>query len=250
MQTLSHPFSHIAGPAWPGVRILTTTRDGGVSQAPFDALNLGDHVGDDPLAVTRNRAIVQTALPGVPRWLNQVHGVDIHDADFPPGAPAQPADAVVTARRDTVLAILTADCLPVVIADRDATALALAHAGWRGLAAGVLERTVAAVRARAAHGAPLQAWIGPAIGPTAFEVGDDVVRAFDGAALPDAFVPRAGVPGKWWCNLPLLAQRNLQQAGVDIVVQSGLCTVSDNRFFSYRRDGLTGRFATLAWLGF
>lgn len=249
MQTVSLPFPHIAGPAWPGVHMLATTRAGGVSSPPFATLNLGDHVGDAPQSVARNRRVVQEALPGEPCWLSQVHGIDVHDADLDIGDAHSPrADAAVTAVPRRVLAILTADCLPVVIASRDGKALGLAHAGWRGLAAGVLERTVAQVRARASDTCALQAWIGPAIGPAAFEVGEDVVEGFGLDELPGAFVPRAGVPGKWWCNLPLIAQHRLQAAGIGDVAQSGACTLSDERFFSYRRDGRTGRFATFAWL--
>jgi len=240
------PFPSVSGPSWPGVRILTTLRQGGVSTGPYGELNLGDHVGDEPGHVQRNRAILQEAVPGAPLWLRQVHGTVVHEANGPATHHAPEADAAVTDKLDQVLAVLTADCLPVVIVDDAARALGVAHAGWRGLAAGVLEATVAAVRQRAGPGAMLRAWIGPAIGPSAFEVGPDVRDAF--ADMPQAFNPNVATPGKWWADLPWLAQQRLRKAGVVTVVQSGLCTVSDDRFFSYRRDGVTGRFATLAWL--
>lgn len=240
------PFPFIAGPTWPGVRILTTLRQGGVSRDPFGEFNLGDHVCDDPDHVRQNRAILRQAVPAEPCWLRQVHGIVVHDADGAAADVAPQADAAVTARQGRVLAVLTADCLPVVITDHAARTICVAHAGWRGLAAGVLESAVEAVRERAGTDATLRAWLGPAIGPSAFEVGDDVREAFDD--MPGAFEPVAGAPGKWWCNLPWLAGQRLESAGVVTIVQSDLCTVSDQRFYSYRRDGVTGRFATLAWL--
>lgn len=240
------PFPFIVGPAWPGVRVLTTLRQGGVSRNPFGEFNLGDHVGDDLDHVRRNRAILRQAVRAEPCWLRQVHGIVVHDADGAAADDVPQADATVSSRRGRVLAVLTADCLPVVIADQASQALCVAHAGWRGLAAGVLESAVEAVRERAGPHSALRAWLGPAIGPSAFEVGEDVRDAF--ADMPGAFVPIAGKPGKWWCNLPWLAGKRLESAGVVTIVPSGLCTVSDQRFYSYRRDGVTGRFATLAWL--
>src|SRR5690606_16565750 len=218
------PFPFIDGPSWPGIHVLTTLRQGGVSTGPYGEFNLGDHVGDEPGHVERNRAILQEALPGAPRWLKQVHGIIVHDADAPMALQVPQADAAVTARPGQVLAVLTADCLPVVIADDAARVLGVAHAGWRGLAAGGLESTVAAVRRRAGADARLQAWLGPAIGPAAFEVGSDVRDAF--ADMPQAFMPNAAAPGKWWADLPGLAQHRLQKAGVVTIVQSGFCTVS------------------------
>lgn len=239
------------GPAWPGVRLFATTRHGGVSRAPYAALNLGAHVGDTPEAVAENRARLQALLPSSPLWLEQVHGTRVADADREP-EPA-PADAAVTRTPGRVLAIMTADCLPVVIASAETGVLAVAHAGWRGLAAGVLENAIAAMGD--VPGGLLRAWIGPAIGPRAFEVGDEVRVALvrGQAALDDAFAPTgtcdaAGRP-KWRANLPMLAERRLRAAGVATVVQSGLCTVAQNdRFYSYRKEGMTGRFATIAWL--
>lgn len=247
--TFSLVSSTVAGPSWPGMRMFTTTRGGGVSQPPFATLNLADHVGDSAADVARNRSLVRTVLPGEPCWLNQVHGKLVHDADADADADASRvpvADAAITAAPRRVLAILTADCLPVVIGAADASVLAVAHAGWRGLADGVLDATVAAL-ARHVDVAALRAWIGPAIGPAAFEVGGDVLDAFRGEA-PEMFVAHAERPDKWWGNLPALAARRLQRLGVGAVEQSRLCTVKDERFFSYRRDGRTGRCATFAWL--
>jgi len=246
----SAPIVH-EGPAWPGLRIFATTRAGGVSRAPYASLNLGAHVGDAAEAVAENRARLRTLLPSEPLWLEQVHGTRVADADTE-AAPA-PADAAVTRTPGRVLAIMTADCLPVVIAAPGAGVLAVAHAGWRGLAAGVLENAVAAMAVR--PGTELRAWIGPAIGPAAFEVGDEVRAAFARVAAPpaDAFIATggrdaAGAP-KWLADLPALAEQRLRAAGVATVVRSGLCTVAGNdRFYSYRKEGVTGRFATVAWL--
>lgn len=253
-----------AGPSWPGVRAFCSERAGGVSQPPYAQLNLGIHVGDDPAAVAENRARLRAHLPGEPRWLDQVHGIAVHDADGdsdagvadrPSGNPGGPprADAAITTTPNRVLAILTADCLPVVIVDEAATVLGVAHAGWRGLAAGVLESTLARMAAASSSTAAprWRAWIGSAIGPDAFEVGADVRDAFlaDDAGNAGCFVARPGIAGKWLADLPELAARRLRRAGVMQVELSGRCTVSDpSRYFSYRRDGTTGRIATLAWL--
>ncbi|VCU70298.1 Laccase domain protein YfiH [Pigmentiphaga humi] len=237
------------GPAWPGVRLFATTRAGGVSSGVYRSLNLGMHVGDDPAAVAENRRRLRAQLPAEPYWLEQVHGTRVADADRE-AVPA-PADAAVTRVPGRVLAIMTADCLPVVIAAEDGGVLGAAHAGWRGLAAGVLEATVAAMASSAA----LRAWIGPAIGPAAFEVGDEVRAAFAAVSEPPpgAFVPSGACDGsgapKWLADLPALAEQRLRAAGVRSVVRSGLCTVAGNdRFYSYRKEGQTGRFATLCWL--
>lgn len=234
-------------PEWPApacVRSLVTTRNGGVSTGPYASLNLGLHVGDDPVAVAANRARLREHLPAEPAWLNQVHGTCTVLADAADRVPN--ADASFTRRRGVVCAVMTADCLPVLFADDDGTVVAVAHAGWRGLAAGVLEATIAAMEIPPTR---LHAWLGPAIGPQAFEVGAEVRSAFV-ADLPEsaaAFMP--GDTGKWLADIYTLARLRLRRAGVDSLHGGGLCTVSDAaRFYSYRRDGTTGRMASLIWL--
>ncbi len=237
-------------PKWPapeGVRALTTTRQGGVSQAPYDTLNLGDHVGDDPRAVAENRRRLreQLSLPAEPRWLSQVHGCAVADAA---GEGACEADAAIATAPGQVCAVLTADCLPVLFCDRTGTRVAAAHAGWRGLADGVLEATL--VRLGVAPDEVL-AWMGPAIGPAAFEVGDEVREAFI-AHDPGAGEALTSAPGgKWLADLYTLARRRLGAAGVKAVYGGGLCTYSDaERFYSYRRDGVSGRIASLIWIAY
>lgn len=243
------------GAEWPapaGVQAFTTLRHGaGVSQAPFDTFNLGNRYasdGDDPVAVERNREalIALAGLPSAPRWLKQVHGVDVVRCDGAAADDEPVADAAVTSTPGTVLAILTADCLPVVFASTAGDEVGAAHAGWRGLAAGVLEATVAAMRTPADR---LIAWLGPAAGPQAYEIGEEVFRAFadhDDAATA-AFV--ATRPGHWRVDLYALARLRLARAGVTRVFGGGLCTISDpQRFFSHRRDARTGRMATLVWI--
>lgn len=238
----------ILGAGWPApghVHVAATTRQGGVSAAEFSSLNLGDHVGDDPAAVAENRARLRRALalPAEPLWLRQVHGtvVTVAGREHPPES-----DAAVAFDRNRVLAILTADCLPVLLTDRRGTVVGAAHAGWRGLAAGVVE---AVVRHMDRDPAELLAWLGPAIGPRAFEVGDEVRRALleadPGAA--DAFVPNAR--GRWQADLFLLARRRLDALGIPRVDGGGVCTHDDTvRFYSHRRDGRTGRMASLIWM--
>jgi len=245
----------VSGPDWPGVRYFCTTRGGGVGTAPHDTLNLGLRAGDRPEAVAENRRRLRAALPAEPLWLRQVHGAEVVDADrhrdLPGGHDAEPAaDASVTATPGRVLAAMAADCLPVVMADDRGTVLGVAHAGWRGLAAGVLEQTLRALRTKAPRATAWRAWVGPGIGPQAFEVGADVLQAFaaDGPEAAALFVPRPGLPGKWLADLPGLARLRLRRAGVAEPASSGLCTVTDTRFFSYRRDRETGRMALLAWL--
>ncbi len=233
-------------PVPPTVRALSTWRGGGVSRGPYASLNLGDHVGDDPDAVASNRRAVRDAagLPAEPVWLRQVHGLRVADLDA--GTPDAPADAAITRRRGRVAAILTADCLPVLIAAEDGTAVAAAHAGWRGLAAGVLEATVRAL------GVPpprLLAWIGPGIGRKHYEVGPEVRAAFasQGSAAEWAFRPNAR--GRYLADLPALARDRLEALGIERVGATADCTYSDaNRYFSHRRDGHCGRQATLIWL--
>ncbi|MFN7184190.1 MAG: peptidoglycan editing factor PgeF [Thermomonas haemolytica] len=235
-------------PAPPGVQALTTLRHGlGVSAPPFGRFNLGARCGDAPEAVAENRRQLEEALqlPASPRWLRQVHGVAVA---VEPMEDEPEADAAVSATPGRVLAILTADCLPVVLAARGGGEIAAAHAGWRGLAAGVLEATVAAMRTPPAG---LAAWLGPAAGPQAYEIGEEVRAAFvdrdPGAAA--AFV--ATRPGHWRVDLYALARRRLAAAGLamEAIHGGGLCTISDPaRFHSHRRDGRGGRMATLAWI--
>lgn len=235
----------------PGVHACVTTRCGGVSHPPFDHLNLATHVGDDPEAVAENRARLRAslALPSEPLWLNQVHGVTVTDERSATSCSGEcaTADAAYTDQPGVVLAVLTADCLSVVFASADGRELAAAHAGWRGLAAGVLESTLA--RFKAPHES-IQAWMGPSIGPEQFEVGEEVRSAFM-AVLPEAqtaFAP-TGEAGKYLADLPALARQRLMRAGVKRISGGDLCTVrSPDLFYSYRRDGgRTGRMATLIW---
>jgi len=242
------PFMWIT-PQWAapaGVHAAFTLRTGGASAAPFDTLNLGAHVGDDPLCVADNRRRVAQALalPSSPVWLQQVHGVAVHDigGGVPPRAPA---DAAITRVGGCVCAIMVADCLPVLLAARDASAIGAAHAGWRGLAAGVLEATVQAL---AVPPAELRAWLGPGIGPAHFEVGDDVRSAFLAHDRAAAAAFRPGRDDRWWCDLALLAQQRLEACGVTAIATDGSCTYTEReRFFSHRRDGRCGRMAALIW---
>lgn len=230
-------------PAPPNVRALITTRSGGVSAGPYASLNLGEHVGDDPASVARNRVLLARHLPAEPRWLEQVHGTRIVRADALEGG-AQ-ADGAVTFRPNVVCAVLTADCLPVLLCDTAGTAIGIVHAGWRGLLSGVIETAVAQL----GQTAGLLAYLGPAIGPLAFEVGDEVREAFVGrspAAAP-AFAPHGA--GKWLADLYALARQRLAGAGVTHVFSGGFCTFREaERFFSYRRERVTGRMASLIWL--
>lgn len=232
-------------PAPPGVRAVMTTRAGGISLPPYASLNLGQHVGDVPATVAANRARLRHDLPAEPAWLEQVHGVTVVDAGALAAGAVPVADASVAFVPGVVCAVMTADCLPVLLARRDGQAVGAAHAGWRGLQAGVLEATVAQL----GGGRDLLAWLGPAIGPTAFEVGDEVRAAFvaDAAEASAAFRPGAA-PGKWWADIYLLARQRLQAVGVTAIHGGEHCTVSDPaRFFSYRRDGRTGRMVALIW---
>ncbi|GAA4503206.1 peptidoglycan editing factor PgeF [Pseudaeromonas paramecii] len=238
-------------PQWPAparVQACFTTRDGGISQGVYAGLNLGNHVADAPADVAQNRQHLRQmlGLASEPLWLEQVHGTAVFDCQAV--APQQPprADAAITRLPGQALTVMTADCLPVLLCDEAGSVVATAHAGWRGLCDGVLEQTV---QAMGVPGEQLLAWLGPAIGPKAFEVGDEVRAAFlarDPAAVA-AFHPH--VPGKWWADLPLLARQRLASVGVGQVSGGDLCTHSDaQRFYSYRRDGQTGRMAGLIWL--
>lgn len=251
-------------PDWPdlpdSVGALATTRRDGFSAAPYDdrrgggGRNLGLHVGDDPALVAQNRALVAAQLPGRPAWLSQVHGTAVVDAaTVGAGQPVRVADASIAAQPGVICAIMTADCLPVLFAALDGTVVGAAHAGWRGLAAGVLGATVRAMRAAGAGVGPITAWLGPAIGPTAFEVGEDVRAAFlaavAGAVAQQAFAPYPGRPGKYLADMNMLARLMLAADGVTRVWGGTHCTVTEiDQFYSYRRDGVTGRQASLIWI--
>lgn len=233
-------------PAPPRVRAFVTTRAGGVSGGEYESLNLGASSGDAPENVARNRAIVRAALPGEPAWLAQVHGTDVADLDAPAPAQAPRADAAVTSTPGRVAVVLTADCMPLFLAERAGRRVAVAHAGWRGMAAGVIE---SAVRALGAAPDRLCAWMGPAIGPGAFEVGPEVKEAFERAdpAAASAFAP--GRPGRHMADLYALARRRLERAGVREVHGGGFCTYGEaGRFFSYRRAPKSGRMGAFIWI--
>ena len=231
------------------VHAYSTTRNGGISQVPFDSLNLAAHVGDQLNAVQHNRQLLQNQLhcPETPRWLQQVHGTTVLAAsDWQPNNNNQ-ADAIWTDQEQTICSILTADCLPVLFCDKNASCVAAAHAGWRGLAAGVLEATL--------HSLPVPAhevmvWLGPAIGAQAFEVGAEVREAFMATDSDSQQAFRAtDKPQHWLADLPLLARLRLAACGVTDISGGNFCTYREpQRFFSYRRDGKTGRMASLIWL--
>jgi hypothetical protein len=256
--SLHLPFPVVSGPQWPGVHYFCTTRLGGVSKDEWASFNLGFNTAESPALAQANRTLLHGALPCKPFWLNQVHGAAVVDADQSQPGPQQPgwrpdADAALTTRSGCVLGILTADCLPVVIADTQGRALGVAHAGWRGLAGGVLEETLRQLRQRAPAATQWQAWIGPGISQPFFEVGPDVYHAFvDVAPEADRF-SRAGAKrnglNRWQADLAGLAAWRLERAGVAHVIQSGRCTYGEpDVFYSYRRSAQTGRMATIAWL--
>jgi YfiH family protein len=233
-------------PDWPAparVKALITTRNGGVSRGPYASFNLGLHTGDDSAAVHANRAALRSVLPQMPRWLAQQHGTNVVEADDIASPPA--ADASIARQPGTVCAILVADCIPVLFTDRAGSMVAAAHAGWRGLAGGVIEKTV---QHTGASPADILAYLGPGIGPRAFEVGPDVRTVFvdrDPAAA-HAFAPLG--QSKWLADLYALARSALVRAGVTAIHGGGFCTVSDpQRFYSYRRDRVTGRMAAVIW---
>jgi hypothetical protein len=233
-------------PAPPNVKALITTRNGGVSGGPYASFNLGRRSDDDPNAVTENRARLRRLLPQEPKWLKQVHGTRVTDADAPSEMPE--ADAGIARRAGTVCAIMIADCLPVLLCNRTGSVVAAAHAGWRGLAGGVIENTVRKMGEAGAAPAELLAYLGPAIGPSAFEVGADVYDAFLGRDPLSAQAFTAYRPGKWLADLFLLARQALGRTGISHIYGGGQCTFSDQqRFFSYRRDRTTGRMAALIW---
>jgi YfiH family protein len=258
MSALERPGTRVAGagslrwlePDWPvprRVRVISTLRHGGVSQGSYASLNLAQHVGDDAdtVAENRRRLRVAAALPTEPYWLTQVHGSRVVEALPAPRALPE-ADAAWTRVPGPVCAVGTADCMPVVLADEAGSCVAIAHAGWRGLAGGVLESTV---RALASPAAALCAWLGPAISSSAFEVGAEVRDAFvtRDAAASRSFV--ANARGRYQADLYALARLALGRLGIERIYGGGCCTFGNARdFYSYRRDGRTGRMATLAWL--
>ncbi|MBT8434825.1 MAG: peptidoglycan editing factor PgeF [Gammaproteobacteria bacterium] len=234
-------------PDWvtpPGVCACTTTRAGGVSEAPFDSLNLALHVGDDPVHVGRNRELLQQLhLPAEPCWINQTHGTDVVTLELDKN---RDADAAVTRQPGVVAVVMTADCLPILLCNRDGSEVAAVHAGWRGLQAGVIQRTLAGMESR---GEQLQAWIGPGISQQNFEVGAEVRTAFI-ESTPDAesFFDE-NRKGHWLCDLAGLAERVLKRQGLVDVYRDHGCSYRDaDRFFSYRRNATTGRMASLIWI--
>ena len=246
---MASQFSSYILPTWPApasVCAYVSTRVGGVSNPPFDGLNLGLHVDDDPAAVKQNRQLFASYIdmPDSAVWLNQVHGTEV--AQLPCGLPLKSADAATSRTVNQVCAVLTADCLPVFFCNLSGTQVAVAHAGWRGLCSGVLESTLAQFDEKD----DVIAWLGPSIGPSAFEVGDEVKEAFTSvdpqAELAFGSSMRAG---KWFADLYLLARQRLLSAGVKQIYGGDYCTFTDSeRFFSYRREGMTGRMASVIWL--
>ena len=239
----------LIAPEWPAprrVRAVSTTRGGGVSAAPYDSLNLAHHVGDeaDCVAENRRRLCAQLGIDFEPSWLNQVHGAQVVMASA--ASPYPVADAAVSDQAGFACVILTADCLPVVFASTDGTRIAAAHAGWRGMAAGVLEATIAAL---AVPPRELVVWLGPAIGPGHFEVGAEVRTAFVNLDPAAAAAFRVNERGRWQADLYRLARQHLNRLGVDAIYGGGRCTFEEaDAFFSYRRDGQCGRMATLIWI--
>lgn len=239
------PFDWLV-PNWPApqyVRACVTTSSAGNSESPFAAFNLGEHVGDALEQVQRNREYLAQALGCQPTWLNQVHGDCVVEAD---ATQVLTADASVTGSQNLACCIMSADCLPVLLTDQAGRCVAAAHAGWRSLAAGILENTVASMQVAPER---VLAWMGPAIGPAAFEVGAEVRDTFiaQHALAEHAFVPSVN-PERWMADIYHLARIRLNACGVTAIYGGGLCTVTDPRFYSYRRQAVTGRFASLIWL--
>jgi YfiH family protein len=234
-------------PNWPAplkVRSLQTTRTGGFSTVPYGSLNLGDHVGDSPLVVARNRMLLSSLLPAEPVWLQQVHGTAVVDAGMT--SCLTQADASIVRHCDAVCVVMTADCLPVLLCDEAGTVVGAAHAGWRGLCDGVIEATVQRMNVNTSS---LMAWLGPAISQRAFEVGGDVRDAFIeiDAQSQQAFLPHTN--GKWLADIYLLARLRLNALGITQIYGGEFCTYTDDKhFFSYRRDGVTGRMGSFIWL--
>jgi len=234
-------------PDWPApksVCAIQTTRQGGMSVAPYRSFNLGSHVGDAPLAVARNRNLLNALMPAEPVWLEQVHGTVVANADSASCRPQ--ADACVARHRAAVCVVLTADCLPVLLCDQLGSVVSAVHAGWKGLLAGVIETTVDEMQVAPQN---LMVWLGPAISQQAFEVGEEVRSAFV-AKQPEAATAFAPTQhGKWLADIYVLARLHLAWLGVTQVYGGGYCTHSEGaRFFSYRRDGQTGRMGSFIWL--
>lgn len=240
-------LEHCIVPAWPAparVKTLQTTRQGGVSAMPYDSLNLGSHVGDSPLAVERNRMLLNKLLPSEPVWLEQVHGTLVANADRAGCLPQ--SDACIARHRAAVCVVMTADCLPVLLCDEQGSVVGAAHAGWKGLAAGVIETTVLAMRTAPQN---LMAWLGPAISQEVFEVGEEVRAAFVDAQPQAVSAFTAGQHGKWHADIYALARLRLNALGVTQIYGGDYCTYREReKFFSYRRDGVTGRMGTFIWL--
>jgi len=246
-------------PIWPVpecVHSLVTTRKGGISKPPYDTLNLGDHVGDQPSSVLANRAILRNQLPSEPIWLSQTHSIEVSTPKSRAQVLSRPfeADAAVTNIPNEVLVIMTADCLPVLLCTSDGSVIGAAHAGWRGLSDGILENTISEVLKLAPQlsASDMTAWLGPAIGPESFELGEDVRERFQETGFHNdavCFVPIANKPGKYLGNMYQLARDRLEAQGLKSIYGDGMCTVlKPEQFFSYRRDGVTGRFASLIWI--
>ena len=233
-------------PAPPNVRAFVTTRHGGVSPGEYASMNLGVNSGDDAANVARNRLIVRACLPSAPHWMKQVHGVETADLDRIESGDAPRADAAVTGEAGRVAVVLTADCMPLFLCDARGTRVGVAHAGWRGMAAGVIE---GAVRSLGGEPGDVLAWMGPAIGPAAFEVGPEVRAAFMDvdARAASAFVPHGGA--KYKADLYALARQRLERAGVRAISGGGFCTYREaDRFFSYRRVQASGRMGAFIWM--
>jgi YfiH family protein len=228
------------------VRAFVTTRAGGVSGGEFASMNLGGSSGDDPAYVARNRLIVREQLPAAARWMKQVHGTDVADLDALAESQVPVADAAVASKPGRVGVVLTADCMPLFLADESAERIAVAHAGWRGMAAGVIERTLEAMGSDPSR---VMAWMGPTIGPAAFEVGPEVREAFMAADMDAGAAFRSHKPGKYMADLYALARRRLDRAGVRRVHGGGFCTYTEaQRFFSYRRAQNSGRMGAFIWI--
>ena len=234
-------------PDWPApslVKSLVTTRACGVSKGAYEGLNLGDHVGDSQVDVTQNRTVLREQLPADPQWLKQVHGNTVAYVDHL--KEQVEADAAIAKRPNNVCAVLTADCMPVLFCASDASVVGAAHAGWRGLSAGVLEQTVAEMEYKPER---MLAWLGPAIGPQAYEVGDEIRRVFVND-MPAAAAAFKGIgAGKWLADIYALARLRLERIGITQIYGGNFCTYNEpERFYSFRRDGLTGRMASLIWI--